>query len=1633
MKRTAISVIDMGLRFPKGTLSINTLRARLISLFSKRKHHTDFIALEDVNLEVMEGEVVGIIGRNGAGKSTLLRVIAGIYAPDRGSVKTRGKTSLLASVGIGFNRELTGRENVYLYGAIIGLERKLIDSKIQEIIAFSQLDEFIDAPLKTYSSGMKARLGFSVAANLDADILLIDEVFGVGDATFRERSKTKIFQMVREANRTVVIVTHSSSILRQLCDRVIIVDDGRIVANGTPDEMIEAYEVLIQDGKGPSRKERNRDAVLGPAGIQRAVTLIKRGQLKDAKALLEANLSNTKNVDAARYHLGQLSVEQGNFVEACQHWNLIQLDQMNDVRKHKRISAISKDHDLALAYKTAIYCLARDPDAKWAWQILEKVMRDDELCTLIQTLPTTAPLVFKENPKRIFSLARLGFNLKQFNLCALLCDAINTTSPRVDALDLGGRAWTQIKKHQSALDCWTELIEIGHETEKNLDRAARSAYNSRNDPLCFELSTRLHEIRPAYNQHLLLAARACERGNLTTEKENLLSLLESASRGSRDAYLNICKSYHELNQHEITEQCLNHALSQHPEDLDFNILYGRFLLNMGSVEKSIEHFSAALEIQPDRSDVSIFLARAHRRTGKLNQAIKVLELQRVNYPENLNLLMLLGNTLGDAEDWDKALGVWEKIREIQPEKENINSKIANCLLKLNRLNEAEALLQESIHENSEDVKGLTMLRQVYWKQARHEDSLEIMIRLLNFDLDNISLWKNVITLSARLARHEEVKIYTERLEKYFGKQEFGALSIALTYQSLSMEGPMRDSLNNFISEANGKPNVLYNAAKRFYELDRADVAFMLADEVTKFNSKHRNAGLLMTKIFSHLYDCGRNENWLLNQYNLGHAVSVTQLAVTKMLQQSGAPHWSNNSLEHVAFVAHSIGIGGAERQIINTIKGFEKHVTPIPKISLFCTEWSEKEDRDSYRRFLNEDITELKTIVASSELMLTGREKLSELFGEETLEKIPNNLVREIIGLYQQFSEQKPSVVHAFHDRINIVAGIAAVLAGVPRIVLSTRSVAKFVTDKVNPFARPIWYKSAYQELLKRPQVQLYHVSHAVSRSYDTWLGLPERQKLVLYNSTDYDLMRESASDNEFRREKKSIRFGPNDLVVGGIMRYSSEKRPYLFIETAKIVVERIPNAHFVLIGDGPLMEQVTRLVRRYGLTDNIHLIGRSHQIYSWLNEFDALLLTSEFEGLPNVLIEAQGFGVPVVATNAGGAVETFVDGTTGQLVDSDDPATLASSVSQVLKNETWREKASKLGRENARSKFSIEAAAENFVDLYSSIEYDKENQTELRTPFDLDEKGKTNLFVYVDDRNGKAALLASAARKRGLCTHMVRDARHVPNKSTSFVYFFIDHLDYRDRDKEVAEGFARLDKIRLAPSIQELRVYDDKGAQQVEYAMIMPPALYSTKREEAERFLKTTAYPFVSKAIEGAHSSNVRLVRNEKQARDEIQAIFSDEGRSRHDKHQAGLTQQGYVLWQKFMPNNPNDWRVILLGGRYAMAVHRQNRPDLPFASGSGLRTPENTLTPQILAMLNWARDFTVNMKICVLAADVILDEDGDFVLVETSTTWPTIMHEENVIFEFKDGEWNTTDYQGTDIFDLKAEMILNDEFHGW
>lgn len=1631
MKRVSVSVSNVSLVFPKQSFGLSSLFKKFVSIFQKKNDSEDFLALKGINFEVLEGEVVGIIGRNGAGKSTLLRIMAGIYPPETGAVRVRGKISLLASVGVGFNKELTGRENIYLYGSIIGLTRELINLKMEEIINFSQLEDFIDSPIKTYSSGMRARLGFSVAANLDTDILLIDEVFGVGDTSFRERSKTKIFQMVKEAKRTVIIVTHNSGILTQLCDRVLIIDDGQVVASGLPEDMIESYEKIVADGKGPSRKSNSVNSVIGSASIQRANRMIQRGQFNEAKVLLDANLSKDSTKESARYLLGILSHNQEDSLTACQQWHHLDFSKIDNDSKLRMIGQVAKANgDLDLAYKAAYHSLLMNTDKSWSWQILEACARDIDHQEIIHNLPTELPGVFIKNRKKAVTIAKLCFNLKNFKSAALLCHAINTAQPSDQLIDLEGRSWHRLKNHEEALNCWKQLIENENDVEKNLDRAARSSFNSGLYSQSYKMSLQLHTIRKSENENLILAARSVSRSNNQEEHTELMKILSDSDIKSRNAILNLIKANIELQEWDTCLAMLDDALGLHPDDIDFNVLLGRILLRTGHPKDGLLNLEKAFEMDPKRQDILIFIARCHTRIGNRNDAIDALEKILEINPKNMNALPLLANTLSSIEDWEKSLAIWTRIQVIDPHRMDIPFKIANCHIKLDQLDKAEEILRSGMKGDSDNVTGLTLLRQVYWKQSRHEDALEIFKRLLSNEPSRTDLWSNVISLSVRLSNIKESEKYLNNAEKHFSGSINGSLQLSLLFNSLHLEVKTKQYLNEFIDAAKEDSGILLDAANQFYDADRADIAFILAEAVSACDSKSRNAGLIMVRIFNLLHLSGMNEIQLLEQFENNNPVSLTELAVTNLLRNHNVENYQVPALESVAFVVNSIGIGGAERQVLNTIKGFEKHLLPVPQMSLYCTKWTDLDDNESYRKFIDESKVSLHTIVPDSELFADAEFVLTELFGEATINIIPKNARKEIIGLYAQFKKNKPSVVHAFHDRLNVNAGIAAVLAGVPRIVVSTRSVSKHDKEGINHFKRPVWYKVAYKELLKHSNVQMYHVSRAASDSYDSWLDLDDRQKLVLYNSTDYDLMTTSSSNQEFNLEKRGKHIPENAFVVGGIMRFSSEKRPLLFIETACEVIKKHPLAHFIMLGNGPLFDQSKRLARKLEIEANIHFIGRSHQVYLWLQKMDLVLLTSEFEGLPNVLIEAQGFGKPVISTDAGGAKETFIEAETGYLSKRDDAESISKLIVKVMNDSDWMKNAAKKAKANARDKFSIESAASNFVNLYSTIETSDNESKSEHLALIIPEGIENPIFVYADDRNGKAGLLSAAIRRRGRFSLMIRDVKDIPENMKCDVYFFIDHLTYRDRDKIKARGFYQSENINLIPSLNELLVYDDKGAQQLEYGKYMPPAIYTTDIDEARDFLKVTKYPFISKAIEGAHSSNVRLIRNKQQAINELEDIFSDEGRARHDKHNPGLTQQGYVLWQKFMPDNPNDWRIIMLAGKYAMIIHRQNQPDLPFASGSGLRKPENELNEQILNMLDWAKAITEEHNLIVFAGDAILDEEGGFILVETSTTWPTIMHEENIVFTYKDGSWQESDYDGKMIFDLKADLLVENNF---
>ncbi|AAM30352.1 Polysaccharide ABC transporter, ATP-binding protein [Methanosarcina mazei Go1] len=205
-----------------------------------RRQNETFWALKDVNFEVERGEVLGIIGRNGAGKSTLLKILSRITSPTQGEVRMRGRVGSLLEVGTGFHPELSGRENIYFNGSILGMKKKEIDEKFDEIVKFSGVEKFLDTPVKRYSSGMQVRLAFSVAANLDPEILVVDEVLAVGDAAFQEKCLGKMSEVV-ESGRTVLFVSHNMGAVQNLCQRCILLNEGHLITNGKTADVINYY------------------------------------------------------------------------------------------------------------------------------------------------------------------------------------------------------------------------------------------------------------------------------------------------------------------------------------------------------------------------------------------------------------------------------------------------------------------------------------------------------------------------------------------------------------------------------------------------------------------------------------------------------------------------------------------------------------------------------------------------------------------------------------------------------------------------------------------------------------------------------------------------------------------------------------------------------------------------------------------------------------------------------------------------------------------------------------------------------------------------------------------------------------------------------------------------------------------------------------------------------------------------------------------------------------------------------------------------------------------------------------------------------------------------------------------------
>lgn len=244
MGKYAIEVENVGMKFNMSSEKVDDLKDYIIKLIKRQLIYKEFWALKDISFKVKKGDRVGILGLNGAGKSTLLKVISGVLKPTEGQVKRSGTIAPLLELGAGFDKQYTGSENIFLYGAMLGYSKAFLSEKYDEIVKFSEIGDFINVPVKNYSSGMKSRLAFAVATIVEPDILILDEVLSVGDAKFRKKSTNKIKKMI-DNNVTVLFVSHSIEQMLEVCNKAVLLENGHLVKYGAADKIAELYQKKI--------------------------------------------------------------------------------------------------------------------------------------------------------------------------------------------------------------------------------------------------------------------------------------------------------------------------------------------------------------------------------------------------------------------------------------------------------------------------------------------------------------------------------------------------------------------------------------------------------------------------------------------------------------------------------------------------------------------------------------------------------------------------------------------------------------------------------------------------------------------------------------------------------------------------------------------------------------------------------------------------------------------------------------------------------------------------------------------------------------------------------------------------------------------------------------------------------------------------------------------------------------------------------------------------------------------------------------------------------------------------------------------------------------------------------------------
>tara|TARA_B100001778_G_scaffold326494_1_gene323244 strand:- start:174 stop:2801 length:2628 start_codon:yes stop_codon:yes gene_type:complete len=766
--------------------------------------------------------------------------------------------------------------------------------------------------------------------------------------------------------------------------------------------------------------------------------------------------------------------------------------------------------------------------------------------------------------------------------------------------------------------------------------------------------------------------------------------------------IHLIRTYYRL---EMFDACMNKCeelLQVEHDNINAKRFIARCFRNLGENDKAIEAYLQILNLHCDDHDSIFSLVRIYYNLKDYSKLIiyskKMIELN----PDSIDGIRFYSRGLLGQEKYKEAIDALIQFNEIDSSNIEPITEIGRAYYILGEYSNALIWLEKGYKLDQNDQRVRRTLSLCYDRLRDWDKAVNLYWEECKFEPYVFSNWEKLINLYYRLNMEESAKECLNYIKEKHDESLEREMMIYKICLSFHWNDEAVNYLGNLTYKYGNKPEFFMHIIEMNLDSGNLTSAYHYLIKGRKCCKKSPKYDGLFNRFRLELNLVNLKEKDIKRSNKAGKEILKSEAAISNILRISKniKPYSPRNSQRKAVIVSSTMGRGGAERQVVNCLNGLKSN-PEYENVTLLCNAIDNSGGRiatyEPEIREMNIPILEYSNLEEwEGHFGDTSREL--GIF-ENAFKQLPIKMQNAIRRLYFAFKEIKPDIVHAWQDQTNINVSIAAKMAGVPGIILFARSLRPDNKTMMHIRTRP-YLKQAYRSILKDKNILFCHNSNAGKSSYSEWLELSGNNFSIIHNGIDFNDMEENTNDKQVSEILLEKGIDDESVVIGSVYRLVQEKRPFLWIDSISKVMEQHDNCHAILIGGGGLMEQVSEYIRGKDLQDKIHLIGQTRYVKSWLDKFDIFLLTSIVEGLPNVLIEAQAFGIPVITTNAGGASDTIIDGETGFVV-KDDCENISQKIIECISDNDWLSRAKLASMQNSRMKFSTERMITNLIELY--------------------------------------------------------------------------------------------------------------------------------------------------------------------------------------------------------------------------------------------------------------------------------------------------------------------------------------------